>query len=147
MAPKSLLCLVISLLCVLTAPSASLSLAKLKMLVALSCPTFCDPMDYSPPGSSVYGILQARQEHWSGFPFPSPKDFPDPGIKPRSSTLQADSLLSEPPEKQAYHKLLCVIILHLSLELYYMFTNTVFIFVPRYNPRVKHSTQHTAGVQ
>ena len=35
-----------------------------------SCPTLCDPMDGSPPGSSVPGILQ--QEHWSGLPFPSP---------------------------------------------------------------------------
>ena len=32
----------------------------------------CDPMDYSPPGSSVHGILQARILKWSGWPFPSP---------------------------------------------------------------------------
>ena len=37
----------------------------------------------------------SRQEYWSGFPFPSPVDLPDPGIKPRPPTLQADSLLSE----------------------------------------------------
>ena len=35
-----------------------------------SCPTLCDPIDGSPPGSPVPGIL--RQEHWSGLPFPSP---------------------------------------------------------------------------
>ena len=35
-----------------------------------SCPTLCDPMDCSPPGSYVHGILQARQ--WSGLPFPPP---------------------------------------------------------------------------
>ena len=35
-----------------------------------SCPTLCGPVDRSPPGSSVPGILQAR--HWSGLPFPSP---------------------------------------------------------------------------
>ena len=35
-----------------------------------SCPTLCDPIDSSPPGSPVPGILQ--QEHWSGLPFPSP---------------------------------------------------------------------------
>ena len=34
------------------------------------CPTLCDPIDGSPPGSAVPGIL--RQEHWSGLPFPSP---------------------------------------------------------------------------
>ena len=38
----------------------------------------------------------SRQEYWGGFPFPSPGDLPDPGIKPGSPTLQADSLLSEP---------------------------------------------------
>ena len=37
-----------------------------------------------------------RQEYWSGFPFPSPGELPDPGIKPGSPALQADSLLSEP---------------------------------------------------
>ena len=39
----------------------------------------------------------SRQEHWSPLPFPSPGDLPDPGIKPSSPTLQADSLLSKPP--------------------------------------------------
>ena len=38
-----------------------------------------------------------RQEYWSGLPFPSPGDLPDPGIEPRSPTLQADALPSEPP--------------------------------------------------
>jgi len=36
-----------------------------------------------------------RQEYWSGLPFPPPGDLPDPGIKPRSPALQADSLPSE----------------------------------------------------
>ena len=38
----------------------------------------------------------SRQEYWSELPFPSPGDLPDPGIEPRSPTLQADSLPSEP---------------------------------------------------
>ena len=42
----------------------------------------------------------SRQEYWSGLPFPSPGDLPDPGIEPRSPTLQADALTSEPPGKQ-----------------------------------------------
>ena len=50
------------------------------MLLAQSCPTLYDPVDCSPPGSSVPGILQA-------LPFPSPGDLPDPGIKPGSPTL------------------------------------------------------------
>ena len=67
------------------------------MLAAQSCPTLCDPVDYTPPGSSVHGILQAK--NWSGLPFPSPGDLPDPGIEPRFLTLQADSLPSDPPGK------------------------------------------------
>ena len=106
--------------------------------VAQSCPTLCDPMDCSLPGSSVQGIFQARvlewgaiafsresfwprdwtrvscivgrcftiwatresslnislspfslggQEYWSGLPFPSLGDLPNPGIEPRSPTL------------------------------------------------------------
>ena len=39
----------------------------------------------------------SRQECWSGLPFPSPRDLPDPGIEPGSPTLQTDALLSEPP--------------------------------------------------
>ena len=39
----------------------------------------------------------SRQEHWSGLPFPSPGDLPDPGFEPRSPALEADALTSEPP--------------------------------------------------
>ena len=39
----------------------------------------------------------SRQEYWSGLPFPSAGDLPDPGIEPASPTLQADSLLTELP--------------------------------------------------
>ena len=52
---------------------------KMKVLITQSCPTLCDPMDCVPPGSSVLGISQARIR--SGLPFPSPGDFPDPGLK------------------------------------------------------------------
>ena len=41
----------------------------------------------------------SKQEYWSGQPFPSPEDLPNPGMEPGSPVLQADSLLSEPPEK------------------------------------------------
>ena len=59
-------------------------------LVAKLCPTLCDPMDCSLPGSSV---RFPRQEYWSGLPFPSPRDLPHPGIKPTSPASQVDSLL------------------------------------------------------
>ena len=45
-----------------------------------SCPTLCDPMDYSPPGSSVHGIFQARILEWVAMS--SSRGLPDPGIKP-----------------------------------------------------------------
>ena len=65
--------------------------------VAQSCLTLCDSMDYSLPGSSICGILQARILEW--LPFPSPGDLPNPGIEPGSPALQADASLSEQPGK------------------------------------------------
>ena len=56
-------------------------------------PTLFDPMDYSPPGSSVHGILQARILEWATMP--TPGDPPDPRLEPESPVcpaLQADSL-------------------------------------------------------
>ena len=44
----------------------------------------------------------SREEYWSGLPFLSPGDLPDPGIEPRSPTLQADSLPSEEKKKRGY---------------------------------------------
>ena len=41
----------------------------------------------------------SRPEYWSGLPFSSPGDLPNPGIEPRSPTLQVDSLPAEPPGK------------------------------------------------
>ena len=63
-------------------------------LVTQFCPTLCHPMDYRPPGSFVYG-----QEYWSGLPCSPSGDLPDPGIKPRSPSLQVDSLPTEPSGK------------------------------------------------
>ena len=64
---------------------------------AQSCQTLCDPLDCSPPGSSVHGIFQARILGWVAFP--PPGDLSDPGLKPTSPVspaLQADSLPAEP---------------------------------------------------
>ena len=52
--------------------------------VTQSCPTLCDPVVCSPPGSSVHGESPARI---TGVPFPSPGDLPNPAIKSRSSLL------------------------------------------------------------
>ena len=67
------------------------------VLVTRLCPALCDPMDCSPSGCSVHGILQVT--NWSGLPFPSRGDLPNPGIEPRPPALQTDSLPSEPPGK------------------------------------------------
>ena len=66
---------------------------------AQSCPTLCDPMDCSLPGSSGHGILQARVLEWIAVSFS--RGLPDPGMEPRSPALQADALPSEPPGKQS----------------------------------------------
>ena len=62
--------------------------------VVQSCPTLCDPMDCSPPGSFPMGF--SKQEYWSGLPFPSPGDLPDSGIELGPPAFQADALASEP---------------------------------------------------
>ena len=74
--------------------------------VAQLCPNLCDPVDHSPPGYYVHGILQARTLEWVPFAPPGESSWsgchslpqgnlPDPGIEPGSPALQADSL---PPE-------------------------------------------------
>ena len=55
--------------------------------VLQSCSALCNPMDCSPPGSSVHGILQAR----NGLPFHSPADLPDPRIE--SASLLSSALV------------------------------------------------------
>ena len=53
---------------------------------AQSCLTFCDPMDYSKPDSSVHGIFQARILEWK-LPFPPPRNLSHPGMEPESPAL------------------------------------------------------------
>ena len=62
--------------------------------VAQSCPSLCNPMDYSSPASSVHGISQ--QGYWSGLPFPSPVDLPDPGTELASPVLPRGFFNTEP---------------------------------------------------
>ena len=72
------------------------------MLVAQSYSTLCEPIDCSPPSSSVHGF--PTQEYCSGLPFPPPVDLPNTGIEPVTPTLQADSSLFESPGKYTYVK-------------------------------------------
>ena len=67
-------------------------------LAAQSRPTLCNPMDCSPPHSSVHGDSPGKNTE-VGWPYPPPGDRPNPGIKFRSLTLWADPLLPEPPGK------------------------------------------------
>ena len=80
-------------------PSKYRSFGQGFVCVSQSSPTLCDHMDCSPPGSSVHGSLQARILEWLSF-LP-PGDLSDPGMKPGSPALQADSLPSEPPGKSS----------------------------------------------
>ena len=98
----------------------------IKVLAAQSCPTLCDSKDYTPPGSSVHEILQTK--NWSGLPFPSPGDLPDPGIKPRFPALQADSLPSEP------HRILIILlwIVWTKDQVFWHFPTNHFMSMVRY---------------
>ena len=78
----------------------AVSKLNVKMKVKVSYPTLCDPMDCSPPGSSVHGSSHAKTLEWVAIN--SPGDRPHQEIEPRSPALQADSLPSEPPGKPKY---------------------------------------------
>ena len=67
-------------------------------LVAQLCLILCDPMDCSPPGSSVHWDSPGKNTG-VGCHALLQEDLPNPGIKPRSPTLQVDSLPTEPPGK------------------------------------------------
>ena len=68
-------------------------------LVTKLYPILCDPMDCSPPGSSIHRIPQAQ--YCSGLPFPSSRDLPHPGIKPESPTLACRFFTTDSPGKPA----------------------------------------------
>ena len=70
-------------------------------LVPKSCVTLCNPMDCSSPGSSSSCLGFPRQECYSGLPFTSPGDLPDPGIKPMSPVLAGGFFIAEPPAAAA----------------------------------------------
>ena len=67
-----------------------LAVFRNKAKVAQSCPTLCDLW-------TIQSMECSRPKNWSGELFPSPGDLPNPEIKPRSPTLQADALPAEPP--------------------------------------------------
>ena len=64
------------------------------------CLTLCDPMDCSHQAPLFMDF--SRQEYWSGLPFSSPGDLPNPGVEPRSPALHEDSSQFEPSGKSTY---------------------------------------------
>ena len=62
-------------------------------LVAMSCPNLATPWTIGCQAPLLMGF--SRHKYWSRLPFPSAGDLPDPGIKPKSPALQADSLLTK----------------------------------------------------
>ena len=74
---------------------------KDKVLVAQSCLTLCNPMDCSPPGSSVHGDSPGKNTGVVCHALLQ-GNLPNSGIKPRSPALQVDSLLSEPSGKPTF---------------------------------------------
>ena len=73
-------------------------------LVTKSCLTLVTPWTVACQAPLSIGFPQ--QESWSGLPFPSPGDLPDPGIEPGSPALQADSTL---PAERSNPRLLCLL--------------------------------------
>ena len=69
------------------------SFNKLKLVAVISDSATLWTIAYQAPLLMEF----SRQEYWSGLPFPSPGDLPDPGIEPRSPALQAEALQSESP--------------------------------------------------
>ena len=95
---------------------------KVKVKSLSHVPLFVTPWSvaYQVPPSLGF----SRQEYWSGLLFPSPGDLPNPGIEPRSPTLQADALPSEPPGKLIYNVVLISAVLQnasVSTQIYILF--------------------------
>ena len=78
-------------------------LVKVKVKSLSRVRLFVTPWTVAYQASPSMGF--SRQEYWSGLPFPSPGDLPDPGIEPGSPALEADALTSEPPRKPRQERL------------------------------------------
>jgi len=70
----------------------------------------------------------SRQEYWNRYPFPSPGDLPDSGLKHRSPALQADSLPPEPPGKPYLHSVL------FNVYMYVAFLDSLLLLISTFTP-------------
>ena len=105
-------------------------------LVAQSCPTLVTPWTVDCPAAPL-SMGVSRQEYWSGLPFPSPGDLPNPEIEPGSPALQADSSLTKPPGKgnrkrqnQTSRYFFPLLLLRINLTLYSSPVSTTWHFLP-----------------
>ena len=89
------MCLVFPIVASIPYPFLCFQEVKVKLLSRVRL--FATPWTVTYYASLSMGF--SRQEYWSGLPFASPGDLPDPGIKPGSPALEADALTSEPPGK------------------------------------------------
>ena len=88
--------------CPTTPPGKPYLLSCVLYTYSLSCVLhFVTPWTVALQAPLSMGFLQ--EESWSGVPWPPPGDLPNPGMEPRSLTLQADSFPSEPPGKPSYY--------------------------------------------
>ena len=72
------------------------------VVALLLCRILCDPIDCSPAHPAALSVGFSRQEYWSGLPFPSPGELPDPGAETVSSALAGGFFTTEPPGKLEY---------------------------------------------
>ena len=97
--------------------------------------------DFATPWTVAYqappSMGFSRQEYWSGLPFPSPGDLPNPGIDPGSPTLQADALTSEPPHKTIWH-----IVFGFFPPYHWQFLNGCHVFLQTLSPAPKPSLSY-----
>ena len=77
-------------------------------IICWKCKSFSHVWLFAMPWT-IQSIEFSRPEYWSGQPFPSPGDLPTPGIEPRYSSLQDDSLPAEPQGKPFYSFMLCLL--------------------------------------
>ena len=69
----------------------------------------------------------SKQEYWSGLPFPSPGDLPDPGIKPRTPAMQADSLPTELPGDSQIYMFTRAILVHRTFIIKYQTNSPIIV--------------------
>ena len=99
-----------------------MSCIRIKLKVLVSHVWFCVTA-WTVTCQALLSTEFSRQEYWSGLPFPSPGDLPDPGIEPGSPALQADTLLSEPLGKSIRIKVYNKVMNFNSLSRWNLFPN------------------------